>query len=37
LAQRNVNEEQMQVSVEVAETFTTNLASTEIDLQKILK
>jgi len=32
----NVNEEQVQKSVEVKETCTTNLATIEIDLQKII-
>jgi hypothetical protein len=37
LAQCNVNEEQVQVNVEVRETSTTNLATIEVDLQKIIK
>ncbi len=34
LDQCNINEEQVQASVEVGETFTTDLATIEIDLQK---
>jgi hypothetical protein len=37
LAQCNVNEEQEQASVEVRETSTTDLATIEVDLQKIIK
>jgi hypothetical protein len=37
LDQCSVNEEQVQASVEVGETFTTNLATIEIDLQKIIE
>jgi hypothetical protein len=37
LAQCNVNEEQVQMSVEVGETFTIDLATIEVDMQKLLK
>ncbi len=37
LAQCNVNEEQVQASVEAGETSTTNLATIEIDLQNIIE
>jgi hypothetical protein len=37
LAHCNVNEKQMQSSDEVGETFTTDLASIEITLQKMIK
>jgi hypothetical protein len=37
LAPCNVNEEQMRVSVEVGETSTTNLATIEVDMQKLLR
>ncbi len=33
----NVDEEQVQVSVEVGETFITNLATIEVDLQKTIE
>jgi hypothetical protein len=36
LALYNVNEEQMQVSVKLGETFITNLITIKIDLQKII-
>jgi hypothetical protein len=36
LAPCNVNEEQVQMNVEVGETYTTNLATIEVDLQKII-
>jgi hypothetical protein len=36
LALCNVNEEQVQVSVEVGETFTIELATIEVDLQKTI-
>ncbi len=36
LALCNVNEEQVQVSVKVGETFTTKLATIEVDLQKTI-
>jgi hypothetical protein len=37
LAQCNVNEEQMQANVEVGETFTTNLVTIEVDMQKTIE
>jgi hypothetical protein len=37
LALCNVNEEQVKMSVEVGETSTTNLVTSEIDLQKIIE
>ncbi len=37
LVQCNVNQEQVQASVEVRETFTTNLATIEVDLQKTIE
>jgi len=37
LAQCNVNEEQVQASVEVKETSTINLATIEVDLQKTIE
>jgi hypothetical protein len=37
LAQCNVNEEQVQVNVEVRETFTIDLATIEVNMQKLLK
>jgi hypothetical protein len=37
LALCNVNEEQVQASVEVGETCITNLATIEVDLQKIIE
>jgi hypothetical protein len=33
----NVNEEQVQTNVEVGETFTINLATIEVNLQKIIE
>jgi hypothetical protein len=36
LALYNVNEEQMQVSVKLGETFITDLITIKIDLQKII-
>jgi hypothetical protein len=37
LAQCNVNEEQVQVSVEIGETFTIDLAIIEVDMQKTIE
>jgi len=37
LAPCNINEEQVQASVEVGETFTRDVATIEIDLQKTIK
>jgi uncharacterized ParB-like nuclease family protein len=37
LAQCNVNEEQVQASVEVGETITIDVATIEVDMQKLLK
>jgi hypothetical protein len=37
LAQCNVNEKQVQASVEVGETFTIDLATIEIDMQKTIE
>jgi hypothetical protein len=37
LAPHNVNEEQVQTSVEIGETFTIDLATIEVDLQKTIE